>query len=209
MWISGGDQSFSDNIVHMVLAVIPGSPPGSKGISLFLVPKHLPSGERNDVYVGQFQHKMGAAACTNAEMVLGEKSGEGAVGYLVGNVNEGLKCMFCMMNEARIFVGATAVGSGIAGYQASLQYARDRRQGRHPSLKDPSTPMVRIIEHSDVNRMLLQQKAYVEGSLALCVYTASIQDHMEQCTSDPEEKQRLNMLLEFLIPITKAWPSEW
>jgi alkylation response protein AidB-like acyl-CoA dehydrogenase len=142
----------------MVLARLPDAPAGTKGISLFLVPKKMDDGSRNDVYVGQLQHKMGANAATNAEMLFGYETEEGAVGYIVGKENEGLKNMFTMMNEARIFVGATAVGSGIAGYQYSLQYARARKQGRDPSSKDPLSPMIPIIEHADVKRMLLAQK---------------------------------------------------
>ena len=197
----------------MVLARLPDAPVGIKGISLFLVPKVLDDGSRNDVYVGQLQHKMGAAAATNAEMLFGDRTEEGAVAFLVGTENQGLKHMFTMMNEARIFVGATAVGSGIAGFQYSLQYARDRRQGRSMSNKDPKSPMIPIIEHADVKRMLLAQKAYAEGGLGLCVLGAYIQDIQENGDSSTYSaegtKEELHALLELLIPVVKSWPSEW
>jgi butyryl-CoA dehydrogenase len=178
----------------MVLAKLPDAPPGVKGISLFMVPKYYKATSsnggvkysfdeenmtRNDIYVGQLQHKMGATAATNAEMVLGDRTEEGALGFLMGNEHEGLKNMFHMMNEARIFVGATACASGIAGYQYSLQYARERKQGRDLKNKDPTSPMIPIIEHADVKRMLLAQKAYAEGSLALCSYGAYLSDIVE------------------------------
>lgn len=197
----------------MVLARLPDAPPGTKGISLFLVPKVMDDGSRNDVYIGQLQHKMGAAAATNAEMLFGERTEDGAVGYLVGTENKGLAHMFTMMNEARIFVGATAVGSGIAGYQYSLQYARDRKQGRHASNKDPTSTMVPIIEHADVKRMLLAQKVYAEGGLGLCVQGAYYQDIISFGNSDTDvsegTKEEIHALLELLIPIIKSWPSEW
>jgi butyryl-CoA dehydrogenase len=196
----------------MVLARLPDAPAGVKGISLFLVPKFMDDGSRNDVYVGQLQHKMGAHAASNCEMLFGDRTSEGAVGYLIGKENEGLKNMFNMMNEARIFVGATACGSGIAGYQYSLQYARDRRQGRHASNKDPKTPMVPIIEHADVKRMLLAQKSYAEGSLALCTLGAYFQDMLEHAESGTDAEgthEELESLLELMIPVIKSWPSEW
>lgn len=139
----------------------------------------------------------------------GDRS-DGAVGYLIGEENEGLKNMFLMMNEARIFVGATAVGSGIAGYQYSLQYARERTQGRDFKNKDPTSPMVPIIHHGDVKRMLLAQKCYAEGGLALCSYAAYLQDVLEHSGAvNHVEDAEDSAMLPLLIPVVKSWPSEW
>ena len=137
------------------------------------------------------------------------RGGSGAIGYLVGRPGEGLRCMFHMMNEARIAVGAGAVAIGMAGYEASLEYARTRRQGRKVgrSGKDASAPPIRIIEHADVRRMLLAQKSYVEGGLALVLYCARLVD--DKSTGSPDEAREASALLEMLTPIAKSWPSEW
>ena len=177
MWISTGDHELTENIVHLVLAKIPGADgktiPGVKGISLFVVPKKLVTpegeltGERNDVALAGLNHKCGWRGTVNTLLNFGEKS-QGAIGYLVGKPGDGLRCMFHMMNEARIGVGMAATMLGLAGYYASLDYAKGRPQGRLISAggKDAASPQVRIIEHSDVKRMLLAQKAYGEGALA-------------------------------------------
>ena len=218
MWISAGEHDLSQNIVHLVLAKIPGSPPGVKGISLFIVPKKLVNadgslGERNDVVLAGLNHKMGYRGTTNTLLNFGEgkfKPGgtAGAVGYLVGEPNRGLACMFHMMNEARIGVGMGAVLLGYTGYLHALDYARNRPQGRPPRAKDPASPQVPIIEHADVRRMLLAQKSYVEGGLALCLYCARLVD--EQKTGDSEAARfDARLLLDILTPIAKSWPSQW
>ena len=218
MWISGGDHEISDNIVHLVLAKIPGGPPGVKGISLFIVPKWLVNpdgsrGERNDVAVAGLNHKMGFRGTTNALLNFGEgrhlPAGEpGAVGYLVGEPHRGLTYMFHMMNEARIGIGLLATALGYTGYLKALDYARNRPQGRLPQAKDPQAPQVPIIAHPDVRRMLLAQKAYVEGALALNLYCARLLDE-ERTAAGTADRKRAHLLLELLTPIAKSWPSQW
>ena len=224
MWISSGDHELTENIVHLVLAKIPGPDgklvPGVKGISLFIVPKQLVdtegrlTGERNDVALAGLNHKLGWRGTTNTLLNFGEgkhpvRGGAGAVGYLVGRPGEGLKCMFHMMNEARIGIGMAATMLGLAGYHASLDYARNRPQGRPVGKagKDAGAPQVRLIEHADIKRMLLAQKAYGEGALALNLYCARLVD--EQHTGTPESADEARLLLEVLTPIAKSWPSEW
>jgi butyryl-CoA dehydrogenase len=222
MWISAGEHALSENIVHLVLAKIPGPDgkliPGVKGISLFIVPKFLVNedgsiGERNDIALAGLNHKMGNRGTTNCLLNFGEgkfKPGgrAGAIGYLVGEPHKGLANMFHMMNEARIGVGLGATVLGVTGYLHALDYARNRPQGRHPAEKDPAKPQVAIIEHTDVRRMLLAQKAYTEGALALILYCARLVD--EQRTGEsPEARARAGMLLDFLTPIAKSWPSQW
>ncbi len=203
MWISGGEHELGENIVHLVLAKIPGGPPGVKGISLFLVPKVLPDGKRNDIALAGLNHKMGYRGAVNTLLNFGE--GAGAVGQLVGPEHGGLACMFHMMNEARVGVGAGAAALGYTGYLKSLDYARTRTQGRPASGKDPAAPPVPIIEHPDVRRMLLAQKCYVEGALALVLYCGRLLD--EQDTGPDPGRARL--LLDVLTPIAKSWPSQW
>ena len=224
MWISAGEHELTENIVHLVLAKIPGPdgklPPGVKGISLFVVPKKLVdadarlTGERNDVALAGLNHKCGWRGTTNTLLNFGEgrfpvRGAAGAIGYLVGQPGEGLRCMFHMMNEARIGVGMAATMLGMAGYHASLDYAKNRPQGRPvgPEGKDPSRPQSRIIEHADVKRMLLAQKSYCEGALALELYCARLVD--EQHTGAPEAADEARLLLEVLTPIAKSGPSEW
>ena len=211
MWISGGEQDVSENIVHMVLARTPSAPPGVKGISLFLVPKIRVEadgalGAPNHIALAGLNHKMGQRGTTNALLNFGE--GGDCLGYLVGEENEGLKNMFHMMNEARIGVGMGATMSGLAGYLYSLDYARNRPQGRHPGHKDPNSPMLPIIEHADIRRLLMEQKVAVEGSLALLTYCSQLVD--QQLTSeDSQTSKRITLLLELLTPIAKSWPSEY
>jgi alkylation response protein AidB-like acyl-CoA dehydrogenase len=224
MWISAGEHELTGNIIHLVLAKIPGPDgkliPGTKGISLFIVPKKLVdtdgalTGERNDVALAGLNHKLGWRGTTNTLLNFGEgkypvRGKAGAIGYLVGRPHEGLRCMFHMMNEARIGVGTAAVMLGFAGYYASLDYAKNRPQGRPvgPGGKDAAQLQVRIIEHADVKRMLLAQKSYCEGSLALELYCARLVD--EQHTGDAASADEARLLLEVLTPIAKSWPSEW
>ena len=224
MWISSGDHELTENIVHLVLAKIPGPDgkliPGVKGISLFIVPKKLVdteghlTGERNDVALAGLNHKLGWRGTTNTLLNFGEgkypvRGAAGAVGYLVGKPGDGLKCMFHMMNEARIGIGMAATMLGLAGYYASLDYAKNRPQGRPVGKggKDAGAPQVRLIEHADIKRMLLAQKAYGEGALALNLYCALLVD--EQHTGTPEAADEARLLLEVLTPIAKSWPSEW
>ena len=206
MWISGGDHELGENIVHLVLAKIAGSPPGVRGISLFLVPKHLPNGERNDVVLAGLNHKMGYRGAVNTVLNLGERTG--AVGWLVGAPHQGLAAMFHMMNEARIAVGAGAVALGYTGYLKSLDYARTRTQGRPPGAKDPAAPPVPLVEHADVRRMLLAQKAFVEGGLGLVLYCGKLLDE-ERTAATPEARAHAHTLLEVLTPIAKSWPSQF
>jgi butyryl-CoA dehydrogenase len=224
MWISAGDHELAENIVHLVLAKIPDADgaltPGTRGISLFIVPKKLVNeagaltGERNDVALAGLNHKLGCRGLPNALLNFGEgrfpvRRAPGALGYLVGRPGDGLRYMFHMMNEARIGVGLSAVAIGYAGYEASLNYARDRRQGRPtgPAGKNANLPQVRIIEHADVRRMLLAQKSYVEGGLALELYCARLVDEVK--SGPAEEARQARTLLEVLTPIAKSWPSEW
>ena len=224
MWISSGEHELTDNIIHLVLAKIPGADgrliPGTKGISLFIVPKKLVdtagelTGVRNDVALAGLNHKLGWRGTTNTLLNFGEgkypvDGAAGAVGYLVGQPHEGLRCMFHMMNEARIAIGMAATMLGMAGYYASLDYAKNRPQGRPMTGagKDASAPQSRIIEHADVKRMLLAQKSYCEGALALELYCARLVD--EQHTGAPEAADEARLLLEVLTPMAKSWPSEW
>jgi len=223
MWISSGEHELTENIVHLVLAKIPGPDgkliPGVKGISLFIVPKRLVdtegqlTGVRNDVALAGLNHKLGWRGTTNTLLNFGEgqfkvDGQSGAVGYLVGEPHQGLRCMFHMMNEARIAIGMAAAMLGLAGYEASLDYAKTRTQGRPVGAagKDASQPPVRLIEHADIKRMLLAQKAYCEGALALLLYCARLVD--EQHTGDPAQADEARLLLEVLTPIAKSWPSE-
>ena len=234
MWISAGEHELTENIIHLVLAKIPGADgqtvPGVKGISLFIVPKQLVdehgqlTAERNDVSLAGLNHKCGWRGTTNTLLNFGEGrfpvragqggggldgKGAGAIGYRVGAPGQGLHCMFHMMNEARIGVGMAAAMLGMAGYEASLAYARQRPQGRPigPAGKDARQPQVPILEHADVKRMLLAQKAYCEGALALELYCARLVDEWHTGTEGSREQARL--LLEVLTPIAKSWPSEW
>ncbi len=212
MWITGGDHELTENIVHLVLAKVPGGGPGVKGISLFIVPKFLTDGTRNDVALVSLNHKMGNHGTTNALLNFGDGSHQptdepGAVGYLVGEEHRGLAYMFHMMNEARVAVGSMATAIGYAGYLTSLEYAKVRTQGRPVGDKDPSRSQVAIIEHADVKRMLLAQKSYVEGALALGLYCARLVDEMRIFTG--AELDEANLMLEVLTPIAKSWPSQW
>ena len=210
MWISAGDHELGENIIHLVLAKIFGAPAGVRGISLFIVPRWKVNadgsrGARNDVQLAGLNHKMGQRGSVNTFLKFGESGDCDA--FLVGEPHQGLGYMFHMMNEERIGVGMGAVLQGVAGYLYSLQYAKERKQGRHPDQKDPNSPPVAIIEHADVRRMLLQQKVYVEGAEALGYYASMLVDHER----DPDEAVRRDshLLLELLTPIVKAWGSDY
>jgi alkylation response protein AidB-like acyl-CoA dehydrogenase len=210
MFISGGDQDMTENIVHMVLARIEGAPAGVKGISLFLVPKWLPGdggpGVRNDVALAGLLHKMGWRSTTSTVLSFGEQGG--ALGWLVGREHHGLAHMFQMMNEARIGVGVMSAAIAWRGFSESLNYARERPQGRLPSCKDPLSPQVKLMEHADVRRLLLAQKVYAEGSLALCLYACSL---FEDQHSHPDEQARedARRLLDVLTPVVKSWSARY
>ncbi|WP_122550184.1 acyl-CoA dehydrogenase [Pseudomonas viridiflava] len=211
IFISGGDHNLSENIVHMVLAKLPDAPGGVKGISLFIVPKFLVNGDgslgkRNDVLLAGLFHKMGWKGTTSTALNFGDNNE--CVGYLVGKPHHGLSYMFQMMNEARIGVGMGAVMLGYAGYLYSLDYARERPQGRLPDNKSPDSAPVSIIQHTDVRRMLLTQKAYVEGAFDLGLYAARLFDDAQ--TGETEQiRQQAHELLDLLTPIVKSWPSEF
>lgn len=208
MWISGAEHELTENIVNLVLAKIPGGPAGTKGISLFIVPKYLVNddgsiGERNNVVIAGLNHKMGQRGITNTVLNF-----DGAVGYLVGEPHRGITYMFTMMNEARLGVGMGAVALGYTGYLKSVDYARERPQGRPVTAKDPTTPQIPIIEHADVKRMLLAQKAYVEGGMALLLYCAKLVDVQHSAETDAE-RDAATLLLDILTPVGKSWPSQW
>ncbi|MEX0606216.1 MAG: acyl-CoA dehydrogenase [Marinobacter sp.] len=211
IYISGGEQSITDNIVNMVLAKIRGAPAGVKGISLFIVPKFRVNergelGERNGVSLAGLIHKLGYRGTTSTALSFGDDAP--CHGYLVGEPHQGLKYMFQMMNEARVGVGFGAAVIGYRGYMHSLEYARDRLQGRKASEKNPESPQVPIIQHADVRRMLLAQKAYCEGGLALCLYGARLMDD-QHTHPDPQKSEEAGKLLDLLTPVIKAWPSEF
>ncbi|GAA1080424.1 acyl-CoA dehydrogenase [Tsukamurella strandjordii] len=215
MWITGGDHEMTENIVHLVLAKVPGSPDGVKGISLFIVPKYLVNddgsvGERNDVTLVGLNHKMGNKGTTNCLLAFGDgthpQPGGGATGYLVGAENRGLIQMFQMMNEARIAVGYTASSIAYTAYLQSLEYAKSRVQGRPVTAFDG--PQVPIIDHPDVRRMLLAQKSFAEGGLALTLYAARLIDEANTAPDDAS-REAAERLLDFLTPIIKSWPSEF
>lgn len=221
MWISGGDHDLAENIVHLVLAKVPDADGrlrlGTAGISLFVVPKYLigsdgACGPRNDVTVAGINHKMGYRGTTNCLLNFGEglhlpEGGPGALGEIVGKEGRGLAMMFHMMNEARIGVGMVATALGSTGYLHALEYARNRRQGRLPGSKDGGAPIVRLIDHADVRRMLLAQKALVEGAFALVLFCATLVDEVR--SADADARVPALQLLDLLTPVAKSWPSKW
>lgn len=210
MWTSGGEHELSENIVHMTLARIEGAPPGVKGLSLFIVPRYrLDDGgrpsEANGVRLIGLNHKMGYRGTVNTALSFGDE--DDCIGWIVGAPNKGLLQMFHMMNEARVGVAFGAIMLAYQGYLESLAYARERPQGRHPGDKDPTTPQLRLVEHADVKRMLLQQKAVAEGGLMLALDLAL---RIDRSGHDPDEavRTRESLLLDFLTPIIKAWFSD-
>ncbi|HMC15636.1 MAG TPA: acyl-CoA dehydrogenase, partial [Albitalea sp.] len=220
IFITAGEHELGENIVHLVLARMPGAPVGVKGISLFVVTKFrveggphpgpLPEGEgvdgaarvSNDVSLAGLIHKMGCRGTTSAMLAFGEHGD--CIGELLGEPNQGLACMFRMMNEARINVGINATMLATTGYLHSLAYARERVQGR--ATPDMRSPQVTIVRHADVRRMLLAQKCIAEGALALCLYGASLSDRHD-VADDARERRDAGVLLDLLTPIIKAWPS--
>lgn len=212
IFISGGDHQYAENIVHLLLARIEGAPKGTKGISLFVVPKNRPNADGsltpNDVTtVADFQ-KMGQKGYCTTHLGFGDAGL--CEGYLVGEPNKGLHYMFLMMNAARIAVGRGASAIASAAYHASLQYANERPQGRkltQDGTKNINDKQSLIIEHPDVRRMLFLQKAVVEGSMSLCMLAAKYYD-LENTAESAEEKRKYNTLLEMIIPVVKTYPSE-
>jgi alkylation response protein AidB-like acyl-CoA dehydrogenase len=214
IFISAGDHDAAPNVVHMVLARTPGAPPGLKGVSLFLVPNRRPvsthetDGELtdNDVVVSGLIHKIGWKGIPSLALEFGGDRDD-CHGWLVGTEGRGLAHMFQMMNEARLGIGANAVATASVAYQEALAYAQQRRQGRKPTERDPTTPTVPIIEHADVRRMLLRQKAIVSGGLALVAHCAFLSD-LAHTSTDDDEQRRHKLLLDLLTPIAKTFPAE-
>jgi butyryl-CoA dehydrogenase len=207
IFTSAGDHDGVENVVHLLLAKIAGAPAGIKGLSLFLVPqKRIENGAlvSNDVTTSGIFHKLGYRGCPLTQLSFGDK--ENCHGYLIGEPHKGLIYMFRMMNEERIGVGIGATAGATAAYYASLEYSRERCQGRKPGEKDPTNPQVPIIEHADVKRMLLFQRAVVEGSLSLLLQCSRYLDL--QKVTEGEEKDKYSLLLDLLTPVAKTYPSE-
>ena len=208
IFISAGDHDCVDNVVHLMLAKIKGGPSGVRGISLFVVPKNrpVPGGglEPNDVVTSGVYHKMGYRGAPIAQLSMGD--GNDCRGWLVGEPHNGLFYMFQMMNEARLGVGLGATAIASAAYQAALDYCRERCQGRKLGQKNPAQPQVPIIEHADIRRSLLFQKAIIEGSHALLLQGCKYADMIRVTTG--EERERYSLLLDLLTPVAKTYPSE-
>jgi alkylation response protein AidB-like acyl-CoA dehydrogenase len=209
IFITFGEHDMAENIVHLVLGRLPDAPEGTKGISLFIVPKFMVDdngklGEQNDVVCAGIEHKLGINGNPTCTMKFGEK-GKGAVGYLVGEANRGLEYMFIMMNAARFSVGVQGYAVADRAYQSSLEYARDRVQMADAATRS-KTP-VRIIEHPDVRRMLMWQKANIEAMRALCYVTASSLDFAHK-SQDEKVRKEHKAFVEFMIPIVKGWCTE-
>ncbi|MCP4305846.1 MAG: acyl-CoA dehydrogenase [bacterium] len=208
IFITWGEHEMVDNIIHFVLARVPDAPPGTKGISLFLVPKYLVNtdgslGERNDVECVGVEHKLGIHASPTCVMAYGEE--RGAVAYLVGEVNAGMRCMFTMMNDARLHVGLEGLGLSVRSYQQALDFAKERRQGRAVGApKDQSSP---IIDHPDVRRMLLTMKANIEAMRALILDTSVASDRAEHGADDDTRTAGANRAA-LLTPVAKAWATD-
>jgi len=209
IFISGADHDLAENVVNMTLARIEGAPAGIKGLSLFAVPKlRFEAGALvpNDVHVTGVIHKIGWRGLPSLALSFGDNGD--CRGWLVGEPNKGLSYMFQMMNDARIMVGLNGVATASVAYHEALAYAKNRAQGRPLTQKDPTRPQVPIIEHADVRRMLLRQKAIVEGSFALVAFTAYESD-VARHTTDAEVRRRASLLLDALTPIAKSFPAEW
>jgi alkylation response protein AidB-like acyl-CoA dehydrogenase len=209
IYITFGEHDYTENIIHLVLARTPGAPEGVKGISLFVVPKFLVNddgslGARNDVHCVSIEHKLGIHASPTAVLAYGDKGG--AVGYLVGEENRGLEYMFIMMNLARFSVGMEGVGIAERSYQRAVAYARDRVQGKAVGT-ERGVPAGPIIEHPDIQRMLMTMRAYIEASRALAYVTAAAIDHAHR-DPDPTAKKRHQAFVELMIPIVKGWSTE-
>ncbi len=210
IFISAGDHDITDNVVHMTLARLDGAPPGTRGISLLAVPRRRFAAdgvtlEDNDVSTAGMIHKIGWKGLPSLVINFGERGD--CRGWLVGEPHQGLSYMFQMMNEARIMVGVNGVATASVAYQEAVRYARERRQGRLPGARNPQAPQVPIVEHADVRRMLLRQKAIVEGGLALLVQVARYSDLAEHAP-EPAVRQRAQRLLDLLTPVAKSFPAE-
>jgi butyryl-CoA dehydrogenase len=203
IFISGGDQDLTENIVHLTLARIEGAPPGIKGVSLFAIPKKR-GDQSNDVAIAGVIHKIGWRGLPSLALNFGEQ--DDCHGWLVGDAHRGISYMFQMMNEARLMVGATGIATASVAYFESLAYAQTRPQGRAMGARDPESPQIPIIEHADVRRMLLRQKAIVEGGLALVVRAAMLSDVAEHGAA--AEKEDARVMLDLLTPIVKSFPAE-
>ena len=209
IFISGGDQDITDNIVHLTLARIDGAPDGIKGVSLFAIPKLREEDGGlvdNDVACTSVFKKIGWKALPSVQLAFGERGD--CRGWLVGQPHQGIRHMFQMMNDARLMVGLNGIASASVAYQEALGYARDRPQGRPLSARDPSSPQIPIIEHADVRRMLLRQKAIVEGGLGLLLRAATLTDVAEHA-ADQREREEAALLLDLLIPVAKTFPAEY
>jgi 3-(methylthio)propanoyl-CoA dehydrogenase len=209
IFITYGEHQLTENIIHLVLARLPDAPPGTKGISLFIVPKFLVEedgslGERNDVTCVSLEHKLGIHASPTCVMAYGER-GEGAIGYLVGEPNTGMRGMFTMMNDARLGVGIQGLAIAERAYQQALVYAQERRQGRGPT-SEPGEQSP-IIEHADIRRMLLTMKAYDEAMRALCYANAHAID-LAHASDDPVVREQQQKLADLLTPLSKAWCTD-
>jgi len=203
VWITGGDHDMTDNIIHLVLAKLPDAPAGSKGISLFLVPKFLEDGSRNPAFCGGLEHKMGIKGSATCVMNF-----EGAKGWLVGKENEGLKCMFTMMNAARIMVGMQGLGLAETGYQVSLAFAKDRLQSRSlTGPRNPDGPADPIIVHPDVRRMLLKQKVLIEAGRAMA-YWAAYQQDLAHAAPEEADREKADDLFQIMTPIVKSFLTD-
>jgi butyryl-CoA dehydrogenase len=208
IFISGGDQDITENVVHLTLARIDGAPPGIKGVSLFAIPKkRWENGALtdNDVRVAGLIHKIGWRGLPSLALNFGEDGD--CRGWLVGEPHRGIYYMFQMMNEARLMVGWNGIATASVAYFEACDYAQQRPQGRPLTAKDPTTPQVPIIEHADVRRMLLRQKAIVEGGIALLATTARYYDLAEHAP-DATEREEAKLLLELLTPVAKTFPAE-
>lgn len=203
IWITGGEHDLVDNIIHLVLARLPDAPAGSHGISLFLVPKIMPDGQRNAVYCGGLEHKMGINGSATCVMNF-----DGASGWIIGEPNQGLKCMFTMMNAARLMVGIQGLGAAETAYQVARHFAEQRLQGKalgeRQNSADPADP---IMVHPDVRRMLLQQKVMVEGSRAMAYWTA-MQIDLARCADDEMARQRADDVAQLMTPVVKAFLTD-
>ncbi len=208
IFISAGDHDGVENVVHLMLAKIEGAPAGVRGISLFVVPKKRLDDQgslvSNDVVASGVYHKLGYRGCPIVQLSIGDKND--CRGWLVGEPHSGLKYMFQMMNEARIGVGMGAAAMATAAYYAALEYSKTRRQGRRVTQKDPSLPPIAIIEHADVKRMLLFQRAVIEGAQSLLMQCSKYVDFQKVLKS--EDRERYDLLLEILTPVAKSYPSE-
>ncbi|MCR9255347.1 MAG: acyl-CoA dehydrogenase [Alphaproteobacteria bacterium] len=207
IYITYGDHDFSENIVHLVLARLPGAPAGTRGISLFVVPKFLPNedgtpGKRNDLRAVSIEHKLGIHGSPTCVMSYGDDGG--AVGYLLGEENKGMACMFTMMNNARLAVGLQGLAISERSYQQAVGYARDRVQSR--SIEGSSGP-VSIIQHPDVRRMLMEMRAKIEAMRAMTYWTAALLDHAN-ANPEPEAQHKAQMLVDLMTPICKAWCTD-